>query len=214
MFTKIILLANNKIKMTKQINTYTVSQMESMIFRQFFCGLKMICETEREKRALNLVVRRYMNRLHRGKRDNIHDIIQFILRFDNWSMEKLGGIWEDSIQTTGVLLTRNTNNKRQLPTCVICSERNVDVYFLHESCVHTCVCSKCAYTLLCSTHDSKCPICRIYIERVIFIPENRSQCMCYKKCKSLLIVGKEYLMEATECTVPPSMEKDKRYVIY
>lgn len=200
--------------MSKEINVYTVSQLEYMIFSNFFCGLRNICETEKDKRTYNLVVRRYMNRKKRMERNNIHEIVSFIRGFENWSMKLLGTIWNESVKKTRCSLTK-MNNTRQTSRCIICTDKNIEVYFSHGSSLHSCLCADCAYTLICNTPNARCPMCREQIERVIAIPNDKMECVCGKNCTNMLILGSEYLLETSGCNVPSSMKDcENRYVVF
>lgn len=191
-------------------------ELESLIFSSFMRILRLQCvkcnclNKDKCKEIDNIITSYRENKNH-----SFYEFKQSLMKF--WSNEDLDHVLKISIEYIRKKIVKSTCKNTQ-KLCSICMDNNVNVYISHNKCVHACICSKCAYDIMRSQETPKCPICRLNIEKIIYIPEKRVnlECVCdMDSCqKSLRIFSDGEVKEHIDCTFTDDKRGFNTFILY
>ena len=158
--------------------SYSLYQLEWFVFNLFLHKFKKLCKTYNEKTRFNKIIQevRYLHEYKCKKSSNIiymNDILNhFGVSIKN---EIFFNLWKGSIEDSiKFFVTYRKSTVKTGKTCCICLENEVDVYLLYSNVMHSCVCSRCAFRIMTTSTNPKCPLSRQYIEEVVYIEENHT----------------------------------------
>lgn len=204
------LFSFHSLHVNMSINSYTRLQLESLMFSAFMRILRLQCV---KCNCLNKdkckVIDNIITSYRENKNHSFYEFKQSLMKF--WSNEELNSIMNISIEYIRKKLVRSSSTEKKGKLCSICMDKEVDVYVSHGKCVHACICSHCSYDIMRNQESPKCPICRLEIEKIIYMPEKRInlECVCdMDSChKSLRIFSDGTTEEHIDCTFTDDRER-------